>query len=524
MYMYMYMFMYAVHVYFVQRSVHQQEIHHVRGQQSGGARMRSSSWWLQSLLLCSPITAVAFQRRVFLHYLPWYSVDSRTDSEPPRQGWCEAGGGELCRDTANRQYVGDGPFIGEYDQRDAAVLENHALLAAAAGIDVILMNLNPQSAQQVQIFRQMADVLFSLRSHHGSRFNVSLALSYDNSYATTSGAIAADALTISSLLSYARGFNVTFLATSEESANGAGSHEVVFVWSEHDPELDVFDTIRAALTDGTLLLARNAVNFAAADGNFLWLKPMVDGETSSREAPPEAYWGEMYLIDSEWLMTNDQGSLPVAERNTLLVASAYPGFDDRKVPASWNGGKPRLIARNTTAGNTYDRTWERALDFQPHRYGTEVTLQQPWVQIITWNDWPEGTAIEPTTTMEAFAATAVYSRRWKGHAFAEPDEIAGVHSAMQTAVHVAAAILGARRVADSRSDGGTIEDAIKLFLDGAFESAASRLDLSGQGSGLQLASPGAGLYFGPNRECALTLNSGPPARLQSSCAIVHGDG
>ncbi len=65
----------------------------------------------------------------------------------------------------------------------------------------------------------------------------------------------------------------------------------------------------------------------------------------------------------------------------FYVAPASPGFDDRGV---WGwGGKPRLTARLGT--ETYARNWRELASGKAEA-----------VQIVTWNDFAEGTVIEPT--------------------------------------------------------------------------------------------------------------------------------
>jgi len=332
---------------------------------------------------------------------------------------------------------------------------------------------------------------------------------------------------VASLLAYGRQRNVTFTTAPSGCADCAGV-DVVYVWSENG----AFAPLRTILDPGTVLLARNAVNFGVSDGNFQWLKPMVNGLTdASREAPPHAYWGETYLVDTEWGMTNNQGALPDGERNTLMVASVYPGFDDRLVPTTWNGGNDRLIAANTSVGVTYALTWERALQFRPHRYGTAVTLEQPWVQIVTWNDWPEGTAIEPAAgEVEAYVATAEYIRRWHAlldgrstlanHSTVSGDE---VEAGARAAVNAAAAILACRRqiVPATACD---LVGATQRFLDGAYVAAqqlASGMDGQTVGNAvleLRGSSPSIEFASAAGRPgCSLTYIDNS---LASSCEIV----
>ena len=61
-----------------------------------------------------------------------------------------------------------------------------------------------------------------------------------------------------------------------------------------------------------------------------------------------------------------------------FVPAVGPGFDDRPVrrPAT-------MVAR--AGGATYDRTWQAALSIDPR-----------WVLVSTWNEWHEGSEIEPS--------------------------------------------------------------------------------------------------------------------------------
>ncbi|KKK75200.1 hypothetical protein LCGC14_2876120, partial [marine sediment metagenome] len=65
----------------------------------------------------------------------------------------------------------------------------------------------------------------------------------------------------------------------------------------------------------------------------------------------------------------------------LHVDCVYPGFDDR---GCWGWGKgPRIVPRGR--GEIYTYTWRQA-----------VIDDVPIVQIATWNDWFEGTIVEPS--------------------------------------------------------------------------------------------------------------------------------
>ena len=67
--------------------------------------------------------------------------------------------------------------------------------------------------------------------------------------------------------------------------------------------------------------------------------------------------------------------------NGLAIAMVYPGFDDAKI-LNWGGGQHRKI--NIDRGVFYRGSWEAA-----------ISSGLDWVLIATFNDWNEGTNIEP---------------------------------------------------------------------------------------------------------------------------------
>jgi hypothetical protein len=71
----------------------------------------------------------------------------------------------------------------------------------------------------------------------------------------------------------------------------------------------------------------------------------------------------------------------------FAVAGVWPGFDDRN--CSW--GQNRLIDRKN--GDTYNSTWSYPINYSG-------TLPLKWVYIETWNDWNEGSEIEPSTEFD----------------------------------------------------------------------------------------------------------------------------
>ena len=110
-------------------------------------------------------------------------------------------------------------------------------------------------------------------------------------------------------------------------------------------------------------------------------------------------------LDFDWRMLHqhDVGGEGGRRANPVAMSAVWPGFDDSRVPFSWNHGNPRLIPRNVAAGNTLEATFDLVL--QHHRAGSnETMLDRSYLQVVTFNDWPEGTAIEPDNSSDPYGA------------------------------------------------------------------------------------------------------------------------
>jgi hypothetical protein len=84
-------------------------------------------------------------------------------------------------------------------------------------------------------------------------------------------------------------------------------------------------------------------------------------------------------------------------QHLLCAPSVGPGFDARRSTGA-STVEPRL------RGQTYDRMWRAALDAAPDM-----------VTVTSYNEWHEGTQIEPATVEPAWAGYASYEGAWGRH-------------------------------------------------------------------------------------------------------------
>jgi hypothetical protein len=127
--------------------------------------------------------------------------------------------------------------------------------------------------------------------------------------------------------------------------------------------------VRASAQSNPLLIFRNAGGFqkSESDGAFSWVGPA--------KVNPDDPTGSAYLKGFHSAAQSAGGK--------ITIGSVYKGFDDSA--ASWSKGK--LIPENC------GQTWLTTFDIINRNYSEHRQL--PFLQIATWNDYEEGTAIEP---------------------------------------------------------------------------------------------------------------------------------
>jgi hypothetical protein len=146
-----------------------------------------------------------------------------------------------------------------------------------------------------------------------------------------------------------------------------GRPVVPFFWSDSSHPVD-WDEIHAKVPGNPLFVFQKAEGYKHefSGGAYSW---------NGIKAPPDI--GMAYLDDFY------KASATIDKSEQIVVGSAYPGFDDRL--ASW--GKAKIIIRR--CGLTWLDTMKETL-----KYHQITGSALPYLQVITWNDYEEGTAME----------------------------------------------------------------------------------------------------------------------------------
>jgi len=145
-----------------------------------------------------------------------------------------------------------------------------------------------------------------------------------------------------------------------------------------------WDRVRASVPGSPLFVFRNSVGFdyAQSDGAFAWnaIDKLDPNDIGLK------YLDNFYRVAGR-------------HRGAISIGSVYAGFDDRR--ASW--GKGKII--NGNCGDTWLKTFSVARQNQGNLSA---------VQLLTWNDYEEGSQIEPgiDNCVSIQAAAAEGRLRW----------------------------------------------------------------------------------------------------------------
>jgi len=148
---------------------------------------------------------------------------------------------------------------------------------------------------------------------------------------------------------------VIFIFPKNGTTDWKHVREVTQSWE--DPPLLIFKDVRPKYADDF-------------DGFYAWVNPGSGGW--KRDGSD---WGQDYLEHFYKTMSQDYP-------NKIAVGAAWPGFNDTL--ASWS--------QNRHMSNRCGRTFEDSLKLFRRYYTADRPL--PFLMVVTWNDYEEGTAIE----------------------------------------------------------------------------------------------------------------------------------
>ncbi len=317
-----------------------------------------------ALLATLAPAAQAQTKRLLMHYMPWFQ------SPEVRGYWGkhwtgfnnEADPTQIAPDGRPDIWSNYDPLIGPYDSMDPDVLECHLLQMKLAGVDGVIVDwYGLSSAADYALNHEATEALFDACG----QFLMDFAVCFEDrtiEYRVNTGQLHPSQIT-SDLTSMMGWMQANWFA-SPLYVRKSGAPLLLNFGPIYVTDPAVWDAALGSLPTPPVLYALPHLwQGVQADGAFAWVHAWVyDGD------PSEA-------VIKQRLNDFFTGVSPDPD---LVIPSAVSGFDDAYVDQSY----PPIDHRG---GDTL-------------REALEVGMDGPWpiIQLVTWNDFTEGTMIEPT--------------------------------------------------------------------------------------------------------------------------------
>lgn len=295
--------------------------------------------------------------KIYMHYMPWFETKESSENGQWGYHWTMANRNPDQMDSNGRRDIASHyyPLIGPYHSGDPDVIENHLLMMKYAGIDGVLIDwYGVHDVNDFAIIKENTEQLIALLDEVGLEF----AIVYEDRFLGTivdQGMALTPVSAAKSDMQYLK--NQCFNNPQYIQVNGKPLLLNFGPITLTTPEqwTEVFSVLNTPPTFLTL-----------------WYESFEAGDNASGEY--------------SWVY-EDNTHLPNFYNNStnldVVMGSAYPGFHDfyQEGGASTNIGW--TIDHNN--GATMDETLNMA-----------STANLDYMQLVTWNDFGEGTMIEPT--------------------------------------------------------------------------------------------------------------------------------
>jgi Glycosyl hydrolase family 99 len=308
------------------------------------------------VLAAKPVIKTNSQK-IYVHYMPWFETPATSADGKWGIHWTMVNEDPNTilsngqRQIASHFY----PLIGPYASSDKDVLDYHTLLMKYAGIDGVIVDwYGVQKVYDYPLIKRNTDALFNRMPEVG----LQLAICYEDETLRNDHSVGG----IDTLVAAKQ--DMDYLQSVYFKTNS-------YIKMNQQPLLLCFGP-QVLQTPGYWQQAFSDLNPKPLFLS-LWYQGDVTGSSGSGEYP----WVSLdELVGLNNFYQNRALSLPNA------LACAYPGFKDFYLEGGW-GNNLFTIDHNGTS------TLQSTLDLAKNSNLSTV-------QLITWNDYGEGTMIEPT--------------------------------------------------------------------------------------------------------------------------------
>lgn len=299
-------------------------------------------------------------KKVYVHYMPWFQ--SKDYDGYWGQHWTMTNQNPDIVDSNGKRQIASYyyPIIGPYSSHDPDIHEYHFLMMKLSGIDGVIFDwYGSRDLYDYKLIKDASELFIDVMEDLELEFSIM----YEDRVAVQA---------------YEQGLSASTIEAAQDDMkyiNDRYFSSPMYHYFNDQPLLYVFgpsfittpvewDEIFSVVPDAnhpdflTLWASQHLVGSMAA-GEFLWVAP-------------------------DHLLAHEYYYSVYPDQNKVTVGSAYPGFASFYVDGGWSDGINEWVIADTD-GHTFVET----LNYTHHEVAD-------FIQIATWNDFGEGTMIEPT--------------------------------------------------------------------------------------------------------------------------------
>ena len=314
----------------------------------------------------------------WVHYMPWFETKETSANGQWGMHWTMSTMNPDLVDEEGKREIASWfyPLIGPYASRDPDVLEYHLLLMKYSGIDGVLIDWYGSSDRNdYESIRTNSEALINALDEVGLDF----AIVYEDRTITAA------------------------VADEPDFDRIAGAQDDMLYMEQYYFSEPSYITVN----EKPLLLVFGPEEFHEPDEwaeilSVLLPEPcfVVLNGKSNQTSPSSS--GEYIWVDNSSLDAKYAGM----NAFDVFIGGAYPGFKDFYQEGGWGTGMGWEIDHKN--GETMQATLQKA-----------ETASVDFLQLITWNDFGEGTMIEPTLEFEY--AMLEHVQQFTGVAYQKPE-------------------------------------------------------------------------------------------------------
>lgn len=296
--------------------------------------------------------------KIYMHYMPWFETKESSPDHQWGYHWKMGNKNPDMMDANGRREIASHyyPLIGPYHSGDKEVIENHLLMMKYAGIDGVLIDwYGTYNLNDYRINKENAEQLIDMLDEVGLEY----AIVYEDRFLTN----IVDAGLAPTIISAAK---TDFSYLQNNYFNDAN-----YIKINEKPLLLNFGPI--TLTQPSDWTSA----FSGLNPKPTFLTLWYESADAGANASGEYSWVYQDNTHISNFYANKLPNLDVA------IGSAYPGFNDYYQQGGGGAGIGWTIDHNN--GATLDATLAMAQN-----------ANLKYLQLVTWNDFGEGTMIEPT--------------------------------------------------------------------------------------------------------------------------------